>query len=713
MRRAPSASPIRLLRRVLLGLLGVLIAGLVGLYLLGRPQPIDESAETDSLADAPGNERDAIAWSEGFEFEQKVAGRTAFSLRGDRFASDREGITRLEGVVLELARGEETYRVRSRRATWDPDGREARLSGEVRLEGGRGFWLESPRLDLVGEGKTLVSREPVRFGSGRGVEGRANALRFDVEDDRLVLRGRVRAARPAAADREPLSFEAEQVVYLRGAARIRAQGQVEVVSGADRVRAHEVNVELDGDGETPRRVLAYGQVAGGVDPDLEEDQAPPAGDGDAVAAGATGETAPSPGEAATPAAEPGQGAGEPDELDEEVEPGAVPGRLRFRSDVARIDLGAPDGGIRSIELEALEQEPARIAFRVDEKTTRTLRAPRITAEVENGELTGAAAEGGVQIRERILGDAKGSPQRTATSERARAAFTATGELATVELEGAVELHEPGLDARGESAVLDVVTGAGRLVGGERRAWARSTKGELLAPEILYARDGGEVEARGGVYATLVAGAGKAVRLGPSGGGEDDDEPVRVESATAVWRQQGGRWEFRGDVRAAQGERLLFADRLEGSETSGDMLAEGEVRTRWSQPGRDGGAPTSTAVSAERLRYLAEPGRAEYEGGVEVRQLERELDSERLVVELDDDGRARRMVATGGVTIVDRESGRRVEGTTAEHDLVAETILVEGEPVVLSERDGSKLRGPRLLYDVATGSARMIGSGESR
>ncbi|HSM13424.1 MAG TPA: LptA/OstA family protein, partial [Thermoanaerobaculia bacterium] len=147
--------------------------------------------------------------------------------------------------------------------------------------------------------------------------------------------------------------------------------------------------------------------------------------------------------------------------------------------------------------------------------------------------------------------------------------------------------------------------------------------------------------------------------------------------------------------------------------TGDMFAEGGVRTLWSEPGEEAGRKVSTAVSAERLRYLAEPGRAEYEGGVEVRQLDRELDATRLVVELDEARRVRRMVAAGGVTIVDRKSGRKVEGETAEHDLVARTILVEGSPVVLSESDGSKLRGPRLLYDVATGSARMIGSGESQ
>ena len=257
--RAPSGSPVRWLRRVLLGLLLAMIAGLVGLYLLGRPKPIEDALEPGTVEEGPGSERDVIAWSQGFEFEQKVGERTAFSLRGDRFTTDREGVTRLEGVDLELAREQETYRVRSRRATWNPEKREAHLAGQVRLEGGRGFWLESARLDLIGEGRTLVSRELVRFGSRRGVEGRANSLRFDVDEDRLLLRGRVRAASPATAEREAFSVESDQVVYNRSGGFLRAQGRVEVVSGADRVRAHEVKVELDPSGERPRRVLAHGQ----------------------------------------------------------------------------------------------------------------------------------------------------------------------------------------------------------------------------------------------------------------------------------------------------------------------------------------------------------------------------------------------------------------------------------------------------------------------
>ena len=62
-------------------------------------------------------------------------------------------------------------------------------------------------------------------------------------------------------------------------------------------------------------------------------------------------------------------------------------------------------------------------------------------------------------------------------------------------------------------------------------------------------------------------------------------------------------------------------------------------------------------------------------------------------------------------ILDRASGRTISGSRADHDLVARRILVVGEPVLLREPGGTQVRGRRLIYDLAAGTARMLSEGE--
>jgi len=154
---------------------------------------------------------------------------------------------------------------------------------------------------------------------------------------------------------------------------------------------------------------------------------------------------------------------------------------------------------------------------------------------------------------------------------------------------------------------------------------------------------------------------------------------------------------------------MFAERLEGSDGRQETVASGGVRTLWKQVGTGSAAPIQTAISADRVIYRTEAGEVEYTGSVVVRQLERELAAESLLVELDEARHARRMEASGGVRLLERETGRSAEGTSAVQDLVNDTILILGDPVSLRQADGSTLRGPRLLYDVASGRAEMVGS----
>lgn len=651
----PARPPFQRARRVLLGSALALLAAVGGLYLLGRPTS-PSTDEPEVSGDVPRNERErkALVLSEGFQYEQRVGERSAFELRGARFATDREGVTTLEDVGLELTReGGDQYLIESRRATHDTRSGEARLSGEVRLAGARGFRLETDRLDLIDGGRTVVSRGPVRFATG-DLTGRASSMRLEFEADRFVLRGNVRASGGESPEATALSLHAEAVTFDRGAHLLSAVGGVELLSGDDRLSAPEIDLQLSDDDRAPRLAVLRSGVAGLVTPD------------------------PGASTVATP-----------------VEFEGASGRVEFTGQPARPS---------AIELEGQGDTPARLSTQSADGSRRSLRAPRLTAVLTDGRPASAAATGGVVLTETAAG-----AEREVSSRQANATFGPGGELGVVALSGEVVVTAPDLRATGERGEFDFSRGTGWLAGASKgRARAVTARGDLEAPRIEIERAGGVVKGRDGVVATLRGGEGGA-GIGPSGAG--GREPIRIEAREAELHDLDRTWAFRGDVRAVQGKSLLFADRLSGSERDGTALGVGAVRTVWEEtPSPDRTARPPITVSADQVAYrrrTGEPGTIDYTGQVRARQETRELGAERVLVELDADQRARRMTATGQVRLDDRASGRLVSGSSATHDLEARTVLIEGDPVVLAEPDGSKVRGRRLLYDLEAGTARML------
>ena len=655
-------SPFRRLRRALLATFVLALAAVGGLYVLGRPpapaviqeapEPAVEPAGGEARSRRPARSAPVVT-SEGFEYEQRVGQRSAFRLRGERFTTDQEGLVSLQGVGLELNRESgEAYQVESRRATWDPATREARLAGEVRLAGGRGFHLEAERLDLLEGGQAVVARSPVTFGLGQRFSGRAAGLRLDLEHDVVHLRDRVRVWGTDAPGESPLGLEADDLAYERESRGLRATGNVLLSSGADRLRAERIDVALLPDESAPRSALATGQVRGSVDPAADE-----AGDA---------------------------------------------GALTFEATRVTALFGTRPARPVELELEGEEGVPVRAVLRGSDRVQRALLAPRVKVALAEGRTRAAFAEGGVDLSEAPV-DEPTRLLRSATSERLEAEYGAAGELSTVRLLGAVTLRQGEVEATSERAESEVASGRAVLTSARERVRVRSPRGELRAPRVELERTGGVVRARGGVFAELPAGA-PGLQLGPATG--DGRPPTRVESREADGSEERREWRFRGEVRGSQGDSLLFADELRGTEATGVVVAEGGVRSVW-EDRSEGARPVPTTVSAARLVYDRDAREVKYTGGVEVRQAERTMNCETLTVELDQQQRARRMSAAGAVKIVDSVAGRTVTGESAEHDLAARTVLVLGAPVVLSEAGGATVRGRRLLYDLAAGSARML------
>lgn len=631
---------------LLLAFLGVAV-GVAALFVLGRssrPAPA-RSADEAPVASQEGAESTVL--SEGFDYEQQVAGKPAFRLQGDRFTTDRDGKVALDGVRLTLYREGEPYEVRSRTARFDPETQDAELDGDVRVSGGGGWELAGGRLDLVQGGKAIVSRdERVRFRRGESLTGTARRLRYRVEDQVLELLHEVAVTGRETPEGPRMALGADKMTWERDGSSVIAEGEVTLASGPDRLAADRIDARLLGEGEGFESATATGGVVG---------QLARAGEG----------------------------------------------TFDFAAASATVQFDAVSGAPASVLLSAAAgAAPAQVTMRAADGSVRRLSAPTVLVDLVEGRPARAAASTGVELRETAGG---GGAERMATAERLAATFTATSELAAAELTGDVRMRDGAWTLEGDAAEL-LAGGATTTVSG-RPAHARGERGELRAPRLRIDRAAARLDALQGVRATFRPESSPLASSDPASAGQ----PVDIEAREASFHDRPRRFEFRDAVQAAQGESLLFADRLAGDEAASRATATGQVRTQWTDrtPAGDGAAPQVTVITAERLDYLRGEGRAHYEGGVRVRQAQREISGDAMDVEFDEDGQARRMHVTGAVAIEDRETGRQVSGKDADYDLASGEVVVVGEPVVIRERSGTTLRGRRALFDQRTGSARML------
>ena len=638
----------RRLRLVLLAAIGAVLGGVTGLFLLGRASrpPAEAVPAEPSRARAEAAAEDVAVLSEGFDYEQQVAGKPVFRLQGARFTTDRSGTVTLDDVLLVLYREDRPYEVRSRSATYDPESKNAELVGDVKVSGGEGWELSGNRLDLVGETNTIVSRGGrINFRRGEELAGSARRLRYRMDEQVLVLEGQVEVAGERQGDGRALGLKAAKMTWQRDGSTVSAEGGVLLTADADRVEAHRIDARLRSGGAELETATAVGAVRGQLQTPEE-------------------------------------------------------GRLAFVSQRAQVDFDETSGAPSSVLLAGESAaKPAELLWTPAAGTKRRLVAPVVQAALTAGRPTEAAATGGVMLREAT---ADGG-ERRATAEQVTAAFAPDGELASAQLLRRVRLVDGDWTVTGDEATLAPGGVRGEVRG--RPAHAVGERGEMTAPTMRFDRGASRLDAGTGVRVTFRPEASPVA----SGGAPGAALPVAVEAREATFFDAPRRSEMRGDVRVAQGDSLLFADRLDGDEEKSVAIAIGHVRTQWTDRPPEGAetAPVVTVITAERFEYRRQAGEAHYSGEVVVRQERREIFGDELVVELDDEGKARRLLATGSVRIEDRASGRSVSGTSADYDLAAGQAIVLGEPVVLRDETGTVLRGRRALFDERTGTSRLL------
>lgn len=678
------------LRRALLGLLAVALAGLAGLYLLGRQGAPDES-EAESAAKPAATDPDGqasaaaqraenvIASSDAFDFTQSLEGQPVFSVHGDRFRTTRDGKVELEGVRFQIYRGATSYSVASESAAYDTNSQEALLTGNVRLTGGE-LAIDTGQLQLSRGGKFLVAEGPIAMRHGQFWKGQASALEFDVALDLLTLRGPVNMA-GAQPGSEPMSISAGKVVLDRTGRVLRARGEVTAGRGASHFSAEEAELFLAEDGETPAMLILDGALTGTYIP-----------------AGATpvGLQA-----ADTAAAADGTDA---------AETSGAADRVDFRG--AKLSVQFGPGGVSEPREMSLEGRGKILALieSVDGEIIHGLASRALWMQLEGGRPRTAQSTEPVYFAEYRRGVTEA--QRSGRSDRATAEFGATGGIARVVLSGGVTLTDPNFRGWGEQALFDFEGERSELLGEPART--ESASGQLAAPHIVYARKSGLLTADRGVRGVLQRGSGSAV----AGVGFRGDEPIEFQADEANFTDTPRGFFLKGKVRVWQGKSLLLANQVHGEETEQRLSAAGSVRTmidlNKDASGKAAGAPPAAAapmteVIADLLTYRRQEASVTYTGGVRLQQGTRTLTCDELVAGLDGAQQIRNMVGKGTVLLRDSADGRSIQSSIAAYDVAGESIELTGSPVTIKDDSGASLTGKRAVYDLKSGSARLVGA----
>lgn len=639
-------------RNVLLAVLGLVVAALVGLYYVGRQAtpPAEAPAGTETSSARVDELADTVAASDAFDFTQTIEGRPVFSLHGDRFQANREGVVDLEGVRLRLYREGQEYVVASERARYDGNSQEATLTGGVDLQGTDRFALRAPRLQMLRGGKVVRADGPVAFRLGDAWTGGAGSLEIDVGTDRFTLSGEVSVEGTPRAGTAAVALRAPRLILDRPGRVLRAPDGAKIAQGASWLESRDWELFLAADGETPQ-LLRLDRGVGG-----------------SLAEGGV------------------EGAG----------------RSELRATDARLEFDIATGRPARLMLLGAPRSPARMDTATDAGTVQGLASLELEVQFREGQPASLASSKTSYFAEYVEGVEK--PIRSGRAD-SFAADLADAELIRVVLTGGVTLTDPQFRGWGERALIDLETGRAELLGEPARL--ETDRGELAAPHLIHSRATGLLTAADGVRALLRRDVAAAL----SGMGWRGEQPVQVQAKEGVLQERPRGFVFRGDVRAWQGSDFLLADQLRGQEEGRVLTASGAVKTMLSpDETADKSAAQPIEVSAGNLTYREAEGEIVYAGGVQAVQSGRVLSCDELTVVLHSDRRLKSMAAAGKVLLRETASGRVVQATRADYDLAAGTIDFVGEPVTLNDPQGARMTGHRLRYDLATSAARMTGSG---
>jgi lipopolysaccharide transport protein LptA/LPS export ABC transporter protein LptC len=691
----PRRGSVTWLRILLLIVLVGMVGGVFGLLYFGRAGQVKKKRPADD--DALKAEKGTTLLGQDFDYTYTQGNRPVFRIRGDSIKADKAGTIFLDKVGVTIYdQKARPFEVESREATFKRATNEGEFRGNVRLKGPGDLQLRTDALDLLEQGRTVITERPAEIGFGGTYLAWGQQLQVHLNQQLFFLQGKTSVTN--LDDKAPdMSLHADRLVYERDKRQLRSEGNVELVRDKDHLKAAQVTTFLDADEKSVLLVRAVMNVSG-------EAHARNQGKGQGA----------------------GKGPGQGDTI------------VRFKGDDLTVvmDAEARKAGkeVRTVSLEGRQDKPTDKAEMqtIGAGGNRTLLARRIEGHMAEGVLSSADGFGGVDLKETGAG---GAVVRHAAGQKAQAGFRPDGQVTALSLQENVTYKDPQIEVSGDRAQMSFESGQGEFFG--KPVHAHSERGQFTGPHLTYDRATGILHGDDGVQALLEQQNSGALAGSPLTSGEG---PVHVDAKEAFLRDKPRSFLFRGDVRAWRGESLLTAAVLRGDQTApaagatvGEdrLTASGGVKTLYiprpevagpaatagssSSVGGSGVAAGTAAtpqkpieVTSSDMVYLQNKGVLTYTGDVRAVQEGRTITCHQLDAALGKDKKVDTMTCTGQAHLVDPLAGRDLQGDRAVYKVKERVIEMYGSPVQMKDKDGNHLQGKHMTYTMDAGRVEVKG-----
>jgi LPS export ABC transporter protein LptC/lipopolysaccharide transport protein LptA len=628
-------------KRLRQGLLGVVVLLSLAVALsLRRPQTIAVPAKPDAGTPPSGTTMGGVV------LRKFVEGTEKYVVKAKAMAGQDKGKMHLEGVEVTfpyLAEGKPaTGTVTADQCTYDPDRQRASFRGHVKVTGRDGFFMESETLQYEGEAGRSHTDDPVKFRRG-SLSGESTGAEYRAEKEALDLYKEVRL-RLEREGAPPTDIESGQAEVRRQESAVRFTGGVKVTRGAESLESDQLNLEMSADFEKADRAVAIEDVV--------------ARTGAATLGGGK-----------VPAGGEGYRVLRCRKLDTWFRENGQP-RDSTAVKNAELELRPAPGGpaeIRRVRAHAL-------TFRFDEEG-------RLTT-LEGGPEGVLTAEPVPTSPATPSHKAKAPPPaavRRVKSNAFTVGFDAEkGEVETAVFRGDVEFTEPGRKAWAQTAALDEAKGT-LLLSGAPRLVEEGRESDLRADTIEIGTRTHELAARENVRHTV------PIRSVP--GGQPASGPSLFLSRYLDYDSTTKTARYRENALLRSGKDELRAPLIVVEEPAPGrrrLTASGGIASLM-YPRPDSAAkkpPLPVETRASEVVWEEEKSQAVYKGDVLVKQGDMQSKSPFATVTLAAGGGVEKVVAGEPVEV--QQGGRRANGTRGTYTPKNETLVLEGEKVVLED-----------------------------
>ena len=588
--------------------------------------------------------------SVAYEFDdtQTVGGEVLSRIRARRVMGFDSGWYTLEDVEMTIYRGDGWYQLSAPQAQFHDDTRAAEVKKGVRLRASNGIEVQTEEMKF--DGNRMANKIPLSF-TAQNWTGKAGGIDLNLELETMFLVGGVEATtKPAKSGEPPVHVVSKGAEFLQKIGHATFREDVIMTRAGDEFRNQAVTAKLD----ESRKVMVGLEGCCAVEMDLK----------------------------ANSALLPAEAAQGPTRITAE----------RFLSEVG------PQGEIRAI---IALGGPARAQFVGPPK--RNLTAIEIRIDMAADQISRIRAAGGVTLHEHAptgLRELVSLSQTILIDPATRRASSAVAELN-------VKYTDPKSGATAQRANYDfynqllVLSTVGQAVP------SLTADGHTLrATTIDVSQKDGVLKARENVAAQLSQKQGgisaSQTAIFPKG-----DGPVFVNADNLVMRQNERIAVFSGNVRAWQGNNVLFANTVQVEGQGETLNARENVRALLYNV--RAGEQRKTPIEARSNVLIARRAerKVDLEGNVKIDDEPRTVAADRATIFLDASRRVERVEASSNVVLTDKVAAQKAVGTHLIYRLAEKRLFLDGSPATVTDPRGT-LSGKQVVFDIARNKVNVSG-----